>query len=87
MKTWQETKTAFLNDHLKRPMQFPDQRLRAFEYLERALKEKYPELLKGDTLFTEFTKEQFEELYTSTKGRRLNRHDRSVISGLFKLFV
>ncbi|MBL0147113.1 MAG: hypothetical protein IPP48_16780 [Chitinophagaceae bacterium] len=87
MKTWKEAKLAYLNDHLSKPLKAPDIRLRSLDYIESAVKNKYPELLEGDKIFTKFKKVEFEELYAQLKGRRINSADKSVIHGLYKFSV
>lgn len=88
MKTWNEVKLAFLNEHFRNGVKaFPDQKLRSLNYIEGALQQEFPKLLEGDTLFKTLTQEQFEQLYCEMKGRRINRYDKSVIHGLFKFSV
>ena len=84
MKTWDEAKLAYLNDHLKKSLKYPDIRLRSLNYIEAALKEQHPHLLDGNKLFTTFNKVEFGALYAHMKGRRLNSSDKSVIHGLYK---
>ena len=84
MKNWEQTKRAFLNDHLSKRLVFPDQKLRSLQYIESAIKRSYPLLLEDKDLFKNLTESDFIELYTSLKGRRINRFDKSVIHGLYK---
>jgi|LakMenE01Jun11ns_1017448.scaffolds.fasta_scaffold9894418_2 hypothetical protein len=81
MKNWEQTKLAFLNDHLSKNLVFPDQKLRSLNYIESAIKSSCPLLLKDKDLFKNLTENDFVDLYTSLKGRRINRYDKSVIHG------
>ena len=84
MKNWEQTKLAFLNDHLNKRPVHPDQKLRSLHYIESAIKNSYPLLLEDKDLFKKLTESDFIELYTSLKARRINRFDKSVIHGLYK---
>jgi hypothetical protein len=87
MKTWNEAKLAYLNDHMSKPLKFPDIRLRSLNYIESAIKNSHPELLEGDKIFSSFSKTEFGDFYAKLKGRRINSADKSVIHGLFKFSV
>jgi len=84
MKNWEQTKLAFLNDHLKKKPVHPDQKLRSLHYIELAIKGSYPLLFEDNDLFKKLTESDFVGLYKSLKGGRLNKFDKSVIHGLYK---
>jgi len=87
MKNWQQAKLAFLTDHLNKSRAIPDQKLRSLNYIENAIKNSYPLMLKDKDLFKDITESEFMDLYTTLKGRRINRYDKSVIHGLYKFSI
>ena len=52
MKNWKEAKHAFLGDHLNKTPTFPDRKLRSLNYIEDAIKIKFPALLEVEDLFS-----------------------------------
>ena len=84
MKTWQETKKAYIKDHLSKPLKAHNIRLSALSKIENAIKNKNAEYLKDDEIFMKFNKEAFLDFYTSLKGTHLNSAEKSVINGLYK---
>lgn len=84
MKNWEQAKLAYLTDHLSKLRPSPDQELRSLSDIENAVKSKYPHLLEDKQLFKKLSENEFIHLYTTLKGRRINRFDKSVIHGLYK---
>lgn len=84
MKTYQQTKAAYIADHIAKPLAQPERRLSALESLEKKFKAKYPEALQDKMLFANISKPYFTKLYECLKGNALSGADKSVITGLYK---
>jgi hypothetical protein len=84
MKTYYESKAAYIADHIAKPLVESKTRLNALKAIEKVFKEKFPEALLDEYLFDNISKKYFSKLYECLKGTSLNGAEKSVITGLYK---
>lgn len=84
MRTFYESKAAYIADHITKPLVEPKIRLNAFKSIERVFKAKFPDALLDKELFDNINKMYFLKLYECLKGRSLSGAEKSVINGLYK---
>ncbi len=84
MKNWTQTKNDYIKDHLSKSLEQPERRLNALTAIEKTFKEKFPELLNDEDVFTNIKKMYLLKLYECLKGSSLSSAEKSVINGLYK---
>lgn len=85
MKNFDAAKKAYVDDHLSKDyLKQSERRLNSLKAIENVLTTKSPELLKGNNLFKNFSKDSFARQYMAWKGSALSGAEKSVITGLFK---
>ena len=63
MKTYYESKAAYIEDHVKKPLVEPKIRLNALKAIEKVFKEKFSDALLDEQLFDNISKNYFLKLY------------------------
>jgi len=84
MKTFQQAKKAYVANHLSKYLKQPKRRINALKAIEERIEENSPGLLESDEIFTQYSKNEFGEMYYQWKGRALSNAEKSVLTGLFK---
>lgn len=84
MNNYFQAKAAYIADHKAKPLAQPERRLNALAAMENIFKQKFPEALQDNNLFTNISKVYFSKLYECLKGSSLSGADKSVITGLYK---
>jgi hypothetical protein len=84
MKSYTETKEAYLKDHLSKKLKQPQRRIYALKAIESKIKQYQPDFLKDDNLFNRMNRDTFSKRYQEWKGSPLSGAEKSVINGLFR---
>ena len=87
MNNWENTKRAFLRDHLTKPLAESERRLNALAAIEKVFKDEFPDLLKDEDVFMNIKMMYFLKLYECLKGKILSSAEKSVIYGLYKFSI
>lgn len=87
MKNWSEAKSAYIKDHLSKPLKQPERRLHALAAIKRAFNEKDSGVLKDKDLFSKLNQDAFLKKYLGLKGKALSNAEKSVIRGIYKFAI
>lgn len=87
MKSYNDAKQAYIEDHIRKHLKQPDRRIRALSAIENALRINEPDLLNGNNLFAKFDINTLKTHCEKLKGVPLSSAEISVINGLFKFAI